>query len=84
MDSSAEKDTLIIDGLSEHQASAHPLKILLSVYRRLDNRSEGLPDDSPRGLELHNRRKEALHEALVGEGWEVQDWGVTDGARTMS
>ena len=38
--------------------------ITLGVYRRLDNRFEGLSDDSPRALELHNRRKDALHAVL--------------------
>jgi len=55
------------------------LKVSLSVFRRLDNRSEGLQDDSPRALELHERRKLALHEALDGNGaWSVDDWGNTD------
>jgi hypothetical protein len=39
----------------------------LCVYRRLDNRIEGLGDDSPRPLELHNRRKDALHSVFDGE-----------------
>src|SRR5580658_4277545 len=56
-----------------------PVEIRLSVYRRLDNRAEGLEDDSPRALELHNRRKDALHQALDGIGaWKIKDWGVTD------
>ena len=32
-------------------------EINLWVYRRLDNRFEGLSDDSPRAIELHIRRK---------------------------
>ena len=53
--------------------------ITLGVFRRLDNRFEGLPDDSPRGLELHNRRKAALHEVFDSEkSVEVLDWGATD------
>lgn len=74
----------LIDALksvSEPGVSADRVRVLLSVYRRLDNRSEGLADDSPRALELHDRRKEALHEALTAEGWDVQDWGTTDDAR---
>lgn len=56
-----------------------PLLIRLAVYRRrLDNRSEELPGNLPEILELHNRRKEALHEALNSNAWEVTDWGVTD------
>jgi len=39
-------------------------KLWVGVYRRLDNRAEGLSDDSPRAVELHNRRKKALHDAL--------------------
>ena len=54
-------------------------KWTLGVYRRLDNRSEGLADNSPRALELHNRRRDALHEALGGRGeLVVLDWGDTD------
>jgi hypothetical protein len=51
----------------------------LGVYRRLDNRFEGQSDDSPRALELHVRRKNALHAALDGApGLHVVDWGDTD------
>lgn len=51
----------------------------LGVYRRLYNRLEGLPDDSPRALELHNFRKEALHDILDDqEVVEIIDWGQTD------
>lgn len=51
----------------------------LSVYRRLDNRSEGLPDDSPRAIELHKRRADALHETLAEvDGWRIESWGLTD------
>src|SRR2546429_7702673 len=54
-------------------------EIKLGVYRRLDNRFEGLSDDSPLALELHNRRKSALHDVLDGEkSIEVLDWGHTD------
>jgi len=34
-------------------------EIRLGVFRRLDNRLEGLDDQSPRALELHTRRKRA-------------------------
>lgn len=58
-----------------------PIEVHLFVYRRLDNRIEGSGDDSPRALELHNRRRKALHEALDGiKAWKVTDWGVTDDA----
>jgi hypothetical protein len=54
-------------------------EINLWVYRRLDNRFEGLSDDSPRALELHNRRKLALQDVLCGEkSIEVLSWGDTD------
>ena len=57
-------------------------KLDLCVYRRLDNRSEGLSDDSPRALELHNRRKRALHDVLEEEpAWRIEDWGETDDAK---
>lgn len=53
--------------------------ITLGVYRRLDNRFEGLSDHSPRALELHNRRKDALHSVLDGDRTiRVMDWGDTD------
>jgi hypothetical protein len=57
-------------------------RITLGVYRRLDNRFEGLSDDSPRALELHNRRKDALHAVLDGDPIiRVTDWGDTDDLR---
>jgi hypothetical protein len=54
-------------------------QVTLGVFRRLDNRLENLDDDSPRGLELHNLRKGALHEVFGKEnGIVVLDWGQTD------
>ena len=56
--------------------------ITLSVYRRLDNRFEGLSDDSPRAFELHNRRKDALHAVFDSDAiLQVSDWGATDDSR---
>lgn len=53
--------------------------IKIGVFRRLDNRFEGLSDESARALELHNRRKEALHEAFDTQtSVRVLDWGKTD------
>jgi hypothetical protein len=53
-------------------------QIQVGVYRRLDNRLEGLSDDSPRALELHNERRDALLEALDGcPDMKVRDWGKT-------
>jgi hypothetical protein len=53
--------------------------ITLGVYRRLDNRFEGLSDNSHRALELHNRRKDALHGVFDGDPiLQVTDWGETD------
>ena len=58
-------------------------QLFLGVYRRLDNRFEGIPDDSPRGFELHTRRKNALHDVFDGEHTvAVVDWGQTDDARS--
>ena len=58
------------------------VRLTLAVFRRLDNRFEGLSDDSPRALELHNRRKEALHDAFDGDlVIRVTNWGKTDDAR---
>ena len=57
-------------------------QIKVGVFRRLDNRFENLSDDSPQALELHNRRKEALHEVFDGrKSVEVIDWGQTDDAQ---
>jgi hypothetical protein len=57
-------------------------QIKVGVFRRLDNRFENLSDDSPRAFELHNRRKEALHEVFDGrKSVEVIDWGQTDDAQ---
>jgi hypothetical protein len=54
-------------------------RIRIGVYRRLDNRSEGFEDDSPRALQLHNLRRDALHSALGSDAdWQVLDWGQTD------
>ena len=54
-------------------------KVTVGIYRRLDNRFEGLSDDSPRALELHNWRREALHEVLDNsKSVRVLDWGYTD------
>jgi hypothetical protein len=53
--------------------------VLLGVYRRLDNRFENLADESPRALELHNRRRDALH-SVFGDIREIEvlKWGDTD------
>jgi len=54
----------------------------LNVCRRLDNRVENLPDDSPRAVELHNLRAHALHDVLdLDESWRVVSWGATDDAK---
>lgn len=54
-------------------------RVNLRVYRRLDNRLEGLSDNSSRAHELHDRRKTALHEVLDREtNVKVTDWGLTD------
>lgn len=54
-------------------------QINVGVYRRRDDPFEGLPNDSPRKVELHNRRKEALHEVFDTEkGVEVLNWDDTD------
>jgi hypothetical protein len=58
------------------------ISVKIFVYRRLDNRSEGLPDDSPRALELHNLRKEGMHEALAGIAGIEVDWGTVDDSKS--
>ncbi len=56
-----------------------PEQVRLAVYRRLDNRFEGLDDQSARGVELHNLRRAALHEALDDDrDVVVLDWDATD------
>ena len=58
------------------------ITLTLGVYRRLDNRLEGLSDDSPLAWELHNRRKNALHAVFDGDPViKVSDWGDTDDSR---
>lgn len=57
--------------------------VRLGVYRRLDNRFEGLDDQSPRALELHHRRQTALHSVFDTEPQiQVTDWGDTDDVRS--
>ena len=54
-------------------------QIKIFVYRRLDNRKEGLSDQSPRALELHNRRKAALHDVFDSEAnINITGWGATN------
>ena len=56
--------------------------LTLGVFRRLDDRFEGLSDDTSRALELHNRRREALHDAFEGDPViRVTNWGETDDSR---
>jgi len=43
------------------------------------NNPQGLSDDSPRAIELHNRRKAALHDVLdEQDAPAVLDWGDTN------
>ncbi len=54
-------------------------RIRVSVGRRFDNRDEGLPDDSPRAIELHRLRAAALHDIFdSAPAVTVLDWGNTD------
>lgn len=60
-----------------------PQQIRLNVYRRLDNRLEGLDDQSPRGIELHTVRASALHEALDDDPHIlIASWGCTDDTKS--
>jgi hypothetical protein len=74
-----------MSNVSRHLSTEEDLMsniVRLGVYRRLDNRFENLADDSPRALELHNRRREALH-SVFDQISEIQvvAWGETDDAR---
>src|SRR5215217_7585024 len=69
-------------GGEESHKSMNLQNIVLGVYRRLDNRLEGLSDDSPRAVELHDLRKDALHEVLDDDPlWIVEDWGYTNDSK---
>ena len=51
----------------------------IGVTRRLDNRLQNLPDDSPCAISLHERRRNALHTVLDPiPTLLVKDWGQTD------
>ena len=55
------------------------MRVELTVWRRLDNRLEGLPDNSPRAVELHVRRARALHDTFDKDpAWQVTNWDNTD------
>ena len=65
--------------MTESKHNNPPRHLSIEVYRLLDNRAEGLSDDSPRGLELHKLRQAALHEVLDGDpAIHVTRWGDTD------
>jgi len=58
-------------------------QIRLGVSRHLRNRPGDPQWDSPLALELHNRRKEFLHEFFDGNSsWQVEDWGATDDSKS--
>lgn len=54
-------------------------QIKLGVFRRFDDR-EGHEEGFKYSLELHNKRKNALHEIfdITGDQVRVSDWGQTD------
>lgn len=53
-------------------------KIILGVYRRFDNSTLELSEESKIALELHNKRKIALEEVFEQtEPLEVKNWGQT-------
>jgi hypothetical protein len=54
-------------------------RIKIRVFRNFDNRHDNLPDDSPRALELHQRRSASLHDIVDRSPyWKVVDWRKTD------
>ena len=53
-------------------------QLTVGVYRRLDNRLQGEPEDSDLAWELHRRRRRALEDAFAADsGLQVLDWGDT-------
>lgn len=52
-------------------------ELLLGVYRNLQNRTLGEPDDGPIAQEAHEKRRLALEEILAQPGIVVLDWGDT-------
>ncbi len=68
-----------MNSISKHNDDKN-LRVKLFVYRLFEFPREQ-SHHSPRDLEFHDLRKEALHQALDGVGaWDVQDWGDTDDA----
>ena len=56
--------------------------ITLGVYRRTYDPPAGVPGDQAKDLELHNLRKEALHEVLDNQQIaQVYDWGFANDSR---
>lgn len=54
-------------------------KIIIGVFRRLDNRFDGLDDNSDQALDLHNLRKKALNDVFDKKSTiQVIDWGNTN------
>ncbi len=58
-------------------------RIKVGIYRRLDDRFEGFLGGSPQKLELHNRRKEALHEVFdTQKSVEALNLGKTEDTKS--
>ena len=56
-----------------------PVHAKLTVCRRLDNRLEGKDDRSPRALELHRLRAQALHDVLDNDpAFSFSNWEQVD------
>jgi hypothetical protein len=55
-------------------------QIELSVYRDLENRMRGQPDDGPLARAAHQKRKRALEADLGDKTFNVVSWGQTKDA----
>jgi hypothetical protein len=52
--------------------------LTLHVYRNLDNRIAGEPDDGSLAWQAHRERLRVLQETLDDPAFRVRDWGVAD------
>lgn len=68
MECSVEGDSVTVESMAERQASADSVRVELSVYRRLDNRFEGLPDSSHAGSSFTGPERRCTRRLLLRAG----------------